>query len=454
MERFIKVFMTLLMPVLLIVASCKKEEYEMGEPLDKSAIKFRVVQDLSLDEGGNTVILINETPAVIPIWDYGTGRSTKMQDTIRFAFQGDYTIKFSVLSGGRLVELDPVAIKVSKDNFSYVTDPEWTALTGGPGKEKKWLLDTEAKLFDGPITFLDPANFETVWWSPGPADVYPGVMTQGDYGSMSFNLIGGPFFKNEKLMEGGVKENGTFILDIANKKLTINGGTILRGYKPEKNGIRGVSDWSRYEIIALDENSLRLGVYRDKDVDGEGLALLVYNFISEEYSKNWTPVETGPDEGFDPSFKPGELLNMLAGAASSGRMWLLDGKGNPVDWIAEGKGWTKSANDSRDWGWNADWDAAAANSWILFDRMNGQNYTRNQNGVITSGTFTVNEETNEVTLSNNSLIQNPGHWMSPSAGTIKVVKAFPGKAESKGIWFGTSYNAEKDEWLAFHYVLP
>ena len=35
---------------------------------------------------------------------------------------------------------------------------------------------------------------------------------------------------------------------------------------------------------------------------------------------------------------------------------------------------------------------------------------------------------------------------------IKVVKAYD-DFESKGIWFGTSYDAGKDEWFVFHYVL-
>jgi hypothetical protein len=278
-------------------------------------------------------------------------------------------------------------------------------------------------------------------------------MEQGDYGTMTFSLKGGPFFRNEKLIEGGVKENGSFSLNIATKTLTLNGATILRSYKPSKNGLTGVSNWSKYDIIEVSENSLRLGVLRDKDVDGEGPAILVYNFISKEYSDNWVPIETGPDEGFNPNFKRGELLNMLAGSSASGRMWLLDGSGNAVDWIGKGKGWTKSSDDSRDWGWNESWDLVAGKSWILFDRLGGQNYTRNQNGVYTRGQFTINEETNEVTLVGNTLIQNPDSWMNPTQHVFKVVKAFPGKEASKGIWFGTSYTAEKDEWFAFHYVL-
>jgi hypothetical protein len=277
-------------------------------------------------------------------------------------------------------------------------------------------------------------------------------MTAGDYGVMTFGLKGTASFKAVKPMENNITQNGSYYLNVAGKTLTITNGSILRGYKPAKNGLTGISNWSTYKVLSLDENTMQLGVIRDKDVDGEGPAMLVYNFITKEFKDNYVPPVTGPDEGFDPTFKAGELLSMLTGT-TSGRLWKLDAAGNAVDWIGKGKGWTKSSNDSRDWGWNNSWDAIAADSWILFDRISGQKFTRNQSGVVTTGTFSINEATNEVTLNGDLLIQNPGSFMSPTKNTFKVIKAFPGKVESKGIWLGTDYNAEKDEWFAFHYVL-
>jgi hypothetical protein len=458
MKKLYNIFSMVLLSMLFLTA-CQDDDNELGLLLDKSAIDFEVTQDYSIDEGGNTVILKNLTPETVAMWDYGTGRSTRATDTVRFPFKGEYTIKFSALTAGGIVPMDPITIQVTEDNLMYVSDPLWILLSGGPGKEKSWVLDTEAKFFNGPITFLNPDNFDEVWWDPGLGDVYPSVMAEGDYGVMTFNLKGGPFFSAVKPMEGGIEEEGTYFLNVNSNRLTINNASILRGYKPDKNGITGISDWMNYDVIALDENTLRLGVLRDRDVDGEGPAILVYNFISKEYSDNYVPeVEepSGPDEGFDPEFAPGELLNMLTGGPSSGRLWKLDAEGNPIDWLASGIGWTTSSDDSRDWGWNASWDAVASNSWILFDQIGGQNYTRNQSGVVTTGTFTINEETNEITLEGNTLIQNsdPKNWMNPTTNTIKVVKAFPGEAESKGIWFGTSYNADKDEWFAFHYIIP
>jgi hypothetical protein len=461
MKRYRKILVLLMLPLLMI--ACKKDEHNMGEVLDKADINFTVTQDLQADPGGNTVILKNLTPGTLPMWDYGTGTSNRMTDTVKFAFAGDYTIKFAVSTGGMVVNMDSVIVKVTSDNLQYVNDPLWTALSGGVGNEKQWLLDTDGIFFAGPLSFYGVNNgwlaenggcYGTdCWnWGPGTSDIYPNMMAQGDYGVMTFGLKGTASFKAVKPMENGITQNGTYYLNTTTKKLTVNNGSILRGYKPAKNGITGISNWTNYTVLSLDENTMQLGVIRDKDVDGEGQAMIVYNFITKAFKESYVPPVTGPDEGFDPTFKAGELVSMLTGT-SSGRLWKLDATGNPIDWIGKGKGWTKSHADSRDWGWSDSWDAAAANSWILFNKIGGQNYTRNQNGVITTGTFTVNEATNEVTLVGNLLIQNPGNWMSPAKNTFKVVKAFPGKVESKGIWFGVDYNAEKDEWFAFHYVL-
>jgi hypothetical protein len=470
MKFNIKIFAMFMLGMLFL--ACKKEEHSLGAMLDKAEIKFTVTQDLAADPGGNTVILKNGTPNTLSIWDYGTGTSTRAMDTVKFAFAGDYVIKFSAVTGGMVVKMDSVVVKVTSDNLNYVNDPLWTALTGGVGNEKNWILDTDGIFFSGPMAFYGVNNGwlkegnswadgaqptgcygGDCWtWGPGTADIYPNMMAAGDYGVMTLGLKGTASFKAVKPMENNITQTGTYYLNVAGKTLTINNASILRGYKPAKNGITGISNWTSYKVLSLDENTMQLGVIRDRDVDGEGPAMLVYQFITKEFKESYVPPVTGPDEGFDPTFKAGELLAMLTGT-TSGRLWKLDATGNPIDWIGKGKGWTKTSNDSRDWGWNSSWDAIAAESWILFDRVGGLKYTRNQNGVVTNGTFSINEATNEVTLNGNFLIQNPTSFMSPVKSTFKVVKAFPGKVESKGIWFGTDYNAEKDEWFAFHYVL-
>lgn len=453
----------MMLAVLSLVSSCSPETYSLDAALNKSDIHFDVVQDFAVDPGGNTVILTNKTKGVVLTWDYVTGKSNKASQTVHYAFKGTYTIKVLAVTDGGLVELDPVTITVTKDNLKYVDDPLWTALSGGVGKSKTWYLDLNAqgvsKYFVGPMYFSgnqlgweksckgdDPALcwiWEAAWKDNG------WIADAGDYGSMEFSLIDGPFVKvDHKLTTNRGVENGSYFLDATKHTLTMTNAAILQNSWAAGDA----KDWDNCEIISLTEDAMQIAIYHKSKPE-----FMIFNFISKEYSDNWTPPVTVPvkDEGFNPTFAPGELLTMLTGGGGAGRIWNLDANGNPVDWIANGKGWTKAAADSRDWGWNDSWVAATTGSWIRFDQYGGKlNYTRNQNGVMTTGLFTIDEAKNEINLGTNTLIQNSASWMNPTTNVIKVVKAFNDSYLQKGIWFGTSYDAGKDEWLSFHYIIP
>ena len=465
--KSIKGVLSFLLVLGLVFTACQPDEYNLGKTLDPSEIDYEIIQDYDIDPGGNTVILKFDTPGATPVWNYGTGRSTQAVDTVRFAFQGEYAIDLNVITPGGVVDLEPVTVTVTEDNLSYINDPLWTNLTGGVGESKTWYLDLdengESIYFAGPLYFYGTDNgwleggtdgcYEEggdCWnWQPDWAG-NQWLMPAGDYGSMTFSLEGGPFVTvDHNMLPGLGEQTGTFYLDRNSHTLTLTDVELLHN---ESNDAC-VDNWGDIRIFSLTEDTMQLGVLRRDDCDGA--AMLVYNFVSEEYKDNYVPVVEEPtiDEGFDPEFAPGELLQMLTGGPSSGRYWELDATGNPVDWIAGGIGWTENADSSREWGWNADWDTLAENSWIRFDQWGDQTYTRYQNGVETSGTFTINEETNEIILKEGMTLPGvEGNWMSPATNVIKVVKAYDDFA-TKGIWFGTSYDAAKDEWLVFHYVL-
>ena len=456
------------------VVSCKKKDYSLAGTPDKSAIDMEVKQDLAVDAGGNTVYLINHTDQVEPVWDYATGKSLRRVDTVRYAFKGDYIIKRSAVTGGGLVELDPITIHVTKDNLNYVNDPLWILLTGGPGKEKTWVLDADPagnqKMYSSPIYFAGQNNVNSTkatdglsvkWvqctdksdplcWMYAPNylnDTW--AADKRDYGFMTFSLKGGPFLTTDHKGVAGVNtESGTYYLDINTLTLTTSNATVLGvAFTP------GDANVYSAKVLTLNENTLQLAVKHKSKSEYQ-----VLNYLSKQYNDNWVPPPPSapkPDDGYKPVFASGEILKMLTGGpTSTGRYWNLDVNGNPVDWIAKGNGWTKDKSSSATWGWNQTWDDAVVDSYIRFDNVSGQNYSRYQNGTLTKGTFTIDETKNEVTLVGNTLLQNPASWMSSTATTLKIVKGWPTDYRAKGIWFGTSYDAGKDEWFAFHYVTP
>lgn len=474
MQRY-KFFVWIMLAGMLLANACKKPDHDLGAVPDATELKFDVVQDYQKDAGGNTVYLINQTPGTVPMWDFGTGKSTRQTDTVRFAFKGDYVIRYSAVTAGGIVTKEPVTIKVTQDNLNYVNDALWILLAGGPGNEKTWVLDANAngdkKHYTSPIYFAGmdnaygtkSADGQTVAWGKvctnpsGPnCWTYDPVYTSDtwaaekrDYGFMTFSLKGGPFLTTDhKGVAGYNTESGTYFLDVNTLTLTTSGATpLFVSYSP--NDLAGLTSW---RILSLTENFMQLAA-KNKSKD----EYQVLNFMSKSFSDSWTPPPTEepePDEGTNPAFEPGELLNMLTGGANSGRFWQLDAAGNPVDWIAKGRGWTTGASSSADWGWNAGWTAAVNNAWIRFDNIGGNHYTRFQDGVTTTGTFSIDETANEITLTGNTLLQNAASWMNPTNNKLKVVKAFPDSFRTKGIWFGTSYDAAKDEWLSFHYVIP
>ncbi|MCD9015670.1 hypothetical protein [Parachryseolinea silvisoli] len=301
--KSIKTILYTLLGATFLATSCQDDDHSLGSTLDKSQLQFEIKQAYDIDAGGNTIILRNTTPGTLTLWDFGSGTSTQAIDTLHFPFKGSYTVTLSVLSGGGVTAVDPVTLEVTDDNFAYVDDPLWALLTGGVNQRKEWVLDETAKFFNGPMAFYGTDNgwllgglpwgtmstgcYEKggdCWnWPPDLGFIYGNAMTQADYGVMAFDLIDGANFHATKLVED-TEETGTFTIREADKILVINGGSILRDYKPAKNGITGISDWSNYRILTLNDSTMQLGVIRDRDVDGEGPCMLSYNFLSKAWA--------------------------------------------------------------------------------------------------------------------------------------------------------------------------
>ena len=472
--KLIKQIALLLLIVTGVVLSCKKKDYELGGVPDKSHINMEVKQDLAVDPGGNTIYLINHTDKVESLWDYATGKSMRRVDTVRYAFKGDYIIRRSAVTAGGIVELDPITIKVTKDNLNYVSDPLWILLTGGPGNEKTWLLDAnvngDQKFFTSPVYFAGQNNVGSTKAPDGQSIIWPQCTDKADplcwiyapnyvndtwaadkrdYGHITFSLKGGPFVTTDHKGVAGVgTESGTYYFDVNSLTLTTNNATILAvAFTPGD-----VANINNVKVLSLTQNTMQLAVKHKSKSEYQ-----VLNYISKQYSDNWVPPPPAtkkPDDGFNPTFAPGEILNMLTGGSSSpGRYWTIDVAGNPVDWVAKGNGFTTNKASSYNWGWNDTWDDAVKDAWIRFD-YSGKKYTRIQNGTITTGTFIIDETKKEVTLVGNTLLQNPASWMNPTSTTLKIVKGWVTDYKTKGVWFGTNYDAGKDEWLAWHYITP
>lgn len=461
MNKITRIF-TAILAALVFATSCVDDNQELGVLLDKSQINFEVIQDFEASPGGNTVILRNNTPGTVSMWDYGTGRSTKAQETICFAFQGEYVIKFSAVTAGGLVEMDPVTIQVTGDNLDCVNDPLWTMLTGGVGNEKTWILDNgKYGLSTGPLAYADPGRAQ-VWgdyqpnWEPAPGDV--GIGPEYEAAEMTFSLDGGPFLTTVKPNEPGGDESGTFFLDAENHTLSTTDATIIR----PASFIANASNWTdKLNILELTEDRMRIAVMRTND---EGPWYYILNYVSKEYAENYVPSFVP-----DPNFDHGDQLFFLAG--NSATTWKFNTE-TPFNWTDLNgtflnAGW-RSISDYPDWtGYNAGAIPNIDNVRITFGR-NGDVTIVKDDGAIEKGDFMLNETKNIISFqgvkpefyisggwvnaTTTSYFEDEGGNVITGENEWKIVKTKTVAGVVTDVWFGKRDTGKK-EYMVFHFEL-
>ena len=474
MKNIIKTITSVLvLGIVFLIASCEPETHSLGETLTKSEIDFEIVQDFTADPGGNTVVMTNKTKGVTLTWNYGTGRSSKAVETVKYAFKGDYVINITAVTSGGLVELDPVTITVTDDNLNYVNDPLWNLLSGGVGNSKTWVLDLDengvSKYFGGPMFFYGTSN---AWleggesWDGGDTGCYGDdcwnwspdwkgnewIAAQGDYGSMTFSLDGGPFLTTNHLMIPSYgEESGTYFLDIDAKMLTTSNATIL--HTNENDAC--VNDWRSMKVFSITENTLQLGLLRKDDCDGA--ATLVFNFVSKDYSDNWVPQDLpDPDPAID--LNGGTVDDLLSVTTTTSKTWSLS-PDSPFNWTDLNGTFLNDWNaveDYPDWaGFTVADQATVVKNKIAFSN-DGTVTTIDSNDVEMAGTYVTEEGTNIITFSDiTPAFPIGGSWATVATtaqNQWKIVKTAATGTTVTDIWFGKR-DEEKNEYMVFHFVL-
>ncbi len=255
--------------ITLLFTACTPKEYELGALLDKGTLKFTVAPSSA---NPNDIVLTSLTPNLTPLWITPFGTSIKGKDTVNIAFPGTYKFVYGVESDGGLVQADTTLVTVNTLDQNALKDPMWVNLTGGYGKSKTWVLDVDAnglsKYFNGPMYF---AGFDYSWeWDAGWADW---IMPKGDYGTMTFDLIGDAHFKSDNKMLPNLSGTGKFMLYPDKKQLATFGAQVIH------DGLKGaeVLNWyAKMAIKSLDANHMQLVA-----VTSGGWS--IYNYISKEY---------------------------------------------------------------------------------------------------------------------------------------------------------------------------
>jgi hypothetical protein len=266
--------------------SCEPVEDRQDLPaitLSAADINIQVTQNTT---NLNEVTMVNLTEQnVIPYWSYTNaagddlGHSNQHSNTVTFPFAGTYTIQFVAYTRGGAVYAEPVTVTIAENNEDFFSDPAWAMLTNGV-EGKKWKLDMVAPMgwcgLDYPWGGADNWN-----WFPAYAEA-SWCMENKDWGSMSFDLDGNYNVSVTQTALTGTAQTtktGTFSYNIANHRLTFNGGPeMLFGgdYYPD------CSNWVAVNVLELTDNSLRLAVIRDQSRTGEGVCQIMFKYVPVE----------------------------------------------------------------------------------------------------------------------------------------------------------------------------
>ncbi|QGY45079.1 hypothetical protein GM418_15805 [Maribellus comscasis] len=443
-----------LLGVFLALAACQPEEFAIGEILSTDNLEYSITQNA---DDPNMIFLESITPGVTPLWQTPMGRSTRVKDTVKIPFAGDYAFIYGVESAGGYVQSDTFNLTLTTNNLMYVNDPLWTLLSGGVGNSKTWLLDIDAegvsKYWKGPLYFSsDTWRWNNtceegsedcwIWEADWPGNTW--VAAANDYGTMTFNLIGGANVHVEHMNSPnrGV-ENGVYFLDAEAKTLKMtDAAPLMNDWADGAN----IDDWSFGYVISLTEEAMQIG-YKDKGKD----EFIIFNYISKEYADNWVP-EDVPDP--EPTLPDG-WMDDISKTVNTTITWKLS-ESNPLDWAKlDGSlmnGW-ENPEDYPDWLGTP--DPSVYGDFTM--TMNSADETVvfiTPDGTETSGTYSLDEKgiySFDITVPTFSVIS----WASFAADAnnqlriLKIEKDAGGSVT--GMWVG-ALSSEKPEYMAYHLI--
>src|SRR5579872_1111848 len=253
----------------LLFSACMKQNYSLGPLADKSSLSFSIAPSSG---NPNNIVLTSKTPHLTPVWFTPFGQSQRVQDTINVPFPGTYKFVYGVESAGGLVEADTTLVTINTLDSVAVSTPAWTNLTGGYGKSKTWVLDITpsgaSKLFNGPIYFGG-----TGWeWDAGWASW---ICPLGDYGSMTFDLIGNAnFSSNNKMLPSLGQASGHFMLYTSTNQLATIGAELIH----DPNQGPNIANWyAKMTIKSLTPDGLEVIALKDAN------DWCIYNYVSLDY---------------------------------------------------------------------------------------------------------------------------------------------------------------------------
>ena len=241
---------------ILLLGACDPvvDNKEMGGVLSESELKLDVH---ATTEGGNEIVMTNNTPGVGSYWNHITGISTKKTVTVALPFMGEQTITFTGFCDGGTVTTTRT---VNITQIDHPVAEEWALFAGSEVAGKFWVWNCEG---------YDDAVYGTGGWLTEftPSwDVQPVEDLEDADCELVFDLNGGPNLTKVDA-DGNVLEKGTFSFDMSATKTNPDNGEQWSVGQLKLNGVSVLSGHAFYdeaevittfEILVLTEDELVL----------------------------------------------------------------------------------------------------------------------------------------------------------------------------------------------------
>ncbi|WP_163710662.1 hypothetical protein [Mangrovibacterium lignilyticum] len=469
--RNLKIY-SLLLGMVLALFACQPDEFSLGKILSKEDLTYRITQDAN---DPNMVILESLTPGATPLWVTPMGRSSRVKDTLRFPFPGDYEFIYGVESAGGLVQADAFPLSITTTNLSYVSDQFWVMLTGGAGNSKTWISDTgEYGKKQGFYSCYDPAatwddmvndngNWKPegyVWWEPSNGDVGNTAADLAQF--MTFSLASGAadytlgsYTADDLNLTNYQPEDvakGNFNFDSGSKSIEVSGDEDVQFAHGQWAHLNSLS-WNKdFKILMLTDDVLMIANLRDEGLSGEGPCWYVWNFVSREYAESYVPADLPDPEPALPDGWQGDISQVVSTTIT----WKLSEE-NPFDWAnLDGSlmnGW-QAPGDYPDWlGGTLDPSTYANFSMTMNSSGNSVVFVT-PDGTSTEGTYSIDEKgiySFDITVPTITIVGWAG-FSADADNQLRITKIEKDASGAvAGMWLGNR-NPDKPEYMAYHLV--
>lgn len=250
----IKIMYLLLVSFVLIFSACEPivDESDLVDSTDVAGVQLIATQS---PPGGNKLTLKMASPGITGYWNYNLGKALTNEITLVYPIPGKSKFTYVGTLGSQFFTK---TIDVQIDRLDTPLDQDWYDLvSNNTTAGKTWVFDRAANLWWFMSAPNNPDGAMGVWWDANnccpPSDAA---------GKMHFDLNGAANYNHYETTTA-TPTKGSFVLDVANKKLIIDKSKMLGSAAGNKDGV--------YTIVTLTDTKM-----------------VLYLNNSEAYGTGWT----------------------------------------------------------------------------------------------------------------------------------------------------------------------